>query len=58
MGAAESFRLAVVLWLYCCVFSLQAVKSNVVNAGKIDAQLEQKVISACLKEVRQFPKRS
>ncbi|XP_028995836.1 exocyst complex component 3-like protein 4 isoform X2 [Betta splendens] len=34
-----------------------AVKSNVVNSGKIDAQLEQKAVSACLKELKQFPKR-
>ncbi|XP_070776536.1 exocyst complex component 3-like protein 4 [Enoplosus armatus] len=33
------------------------VKSNVVNSRKIDAQLEQKVTSLCLEELRQFPKR-
>ncbi|XP_054653562.1 exocyst complex component 3-like protein 4 [Dunckerocampus dactyliophorus] len=33
------------------------VKGNVVNARRIDAQLEQKVIISCLQELKDFPKR-
>ncbi|XP_041668894.1 exocyst complex component 3-like protein 4 isoform X2 [Cheilinus undulatus] len=33
------------------------VKGNVVHSRVIDAQLEKKVISACLEELKQFPKR-
>ncbi|XP_019133379.2 exocyst complex component 3-like protein 4 [Larimichthys crocea] len=33
------------------------VKGNTSNSGRIDAQLEQKVISCCLEELKQFPKR-
>ncbi|XP_029972565.1 exocyst complex component 3-like protein 4 [Salarias fasciatus] len=33
------------------------VKSNVVNSGKIDPQLEVKVCSSCLDELKHFPKR-
>lgn len=37
--------------------SLQRVKGNALIAGQIDAQLELKVISSCLEELKQFPKR-
>ncbi|XP_040916222.1 exocyst complex component 3-like protein 4 isoform X2 [Toxotes jaculatrix] len=33
------------------------VKATVVHSGKIDAHLEQRVISSCLQELKQFPKR-
>ncbi|XP_044023008.1 exocyst complex component 3-like protein 4 [Siniperca chuatsi] len=33
------------------------VKGNVLHSRQIDAQLEQKVISSCLEELKQFPKR-
>lgn len=33
------------------------VKSNIVNSGKIDTQLEVKVSSLCLEELRRFPRR-
>lgn len=33
------------------------VKGTVVNSGRIDAQLEQRVISSCLEELSQFPQR-
>ncbi|XP_074517111.1 exocyst complex component 3-like protein 4 isoform X1 [Sebastes fasciatus] len=33
------------------------VKGYAVNSQKIDAQLEQKVISSCLQELKEFPKR-
>lgn len=39
------------------VLSLQKVKGNVVNSRQIDAQLELRVISSCLEELKQFPKR-
>ncbi|XP_008276499.1 exocyst complex component 3-like protein 4 [Stegastes partitus] len=35
--------------------SPQKVKSNGINSRKIDAQLEVKVISSCLEELKQFP---
>ncbi|KAE8290328.1 hypothetical protein D5F01_LYC12050 [Larimichthys crocea] len=40
---------------YCC--RVKQVKGNTSNSGRIDAQLEQKVISCCLEELKQFPKR-
>ncbi|XP_035529188.1 exocyst complex component 3-like protein 4 [Morone saxatilis] len=33
------------------------VKGSIVNTQRIDAQLEQKVVSSCLQELKEFPKR-
>lgn len=41
----------------CFALSMQKVKGIIKNSGQLDAQLELKVISSCLEELKEFPKR-
>ena len=53
-GAADDFLLTCVT---VCVVSPQNIKGNVVNSRLIDGELEQRVISSCLQELKLFPGR-